>query len=335
VVTVPDDVLHLAPNARILVLRQDRIGDVLVSIPVLRALRTYRPDAEIHMVLSTNNIAVRDAVEPYVSHIHVYRKGLAGLLRVRRELRKGRYDVVIDLMDNPSSTSAMLVTAANARYAIGIDKENRGVYTHVVPRADRAHVHIVERIARLLMPFGIDPERMDLHLAFPVNDDDIAMAERRVRPDGKRRPIFGMNISGSDITRMYPEDKVIRLARHARTRFTHIETVILAAPSHREMQERIASASGCRAIEPSQSFRSWASVIRVCDAVFTPDTSTVHLAAAFDTPSVVLYVHDRADLMPWYPYGAPSWPVETSTNAIANIPVEDVMAAIESCLETV
>lgn len=334
VVDAPRDVVQAGATTKILLLRQDRIGDVLVSVPVVRAIRQRYPQATIDMVLSTNNIAVRDAVEPFVSSILIYRKGLPGLLRLRRELRARRYDVVIDLMDNASSTSALLVESTAAPVSLGIDKENRRVYTHVVPLADRSRVHIVDRISRLLWPFGIDPATVDRRLAFPLTEEDRVGGRHRVRPDDQRRMVFAVNISGSDATRMYPEDKMVAVARYARSRFSSIETVILAAPSHRNEQLRIAEASGCRAIEPTPSFRAWAAVIDACDALLTPDTSTVHLAAAFGKPSVVLYVHDRPDLLPWYPYATPSWPVETTTNAIANIPIDDVQRAVDGCLET-
>ncbi|HLP27856.1 MAG TPA: glycosyltransferase family 9 protein [Candidatus Didemnitutus sp.] len=331
-VSSPQLAIPVEDPVRILVLRQDRIGDVLVSVPVIRALRERFSAATIDMVMSQNNIAVLDAVAPFINDVIVHHKGLPGLLRTQKELRSRRYDVVIDLMDNASSTSALLIRSSRARYAVGIDKENRGVYTHVVPLADRASVHIVDRIARLLWPFAIDPSTIDLHLAFPLRGQDVQDAYATVRAPSSAVKILGVNISGSDVSRMYTEVGIIDIVNHCMTSHTQFETVVMCAAQHQEMQERISRATGARAIPPTASFGAWAANIAQLDAFFTPDTSSVHLAAAFNIPSVVLYVHDRADLMPWYPYDTPCFPVETTTGTIAEIPIRDILRAVDQLL---
>ncbi len=332
VVDAPQVCLPESATERILLLRQDRIGDVLVSIPILRALRRRFPSARIDMVLSANNMAVESAVRVYCNTIHVYRKGLAGLFALRNRLKKENYGVVVDLMDNPSSTSGMLVAGANSSYAVGIDKQNRAVYTHVVPLRSRSSVHIVERIANLLMPFGINPETTNLELEYPLQAANEQAARNRLGLGGK--PAIGVNISGSDLSRMYPLDGVTSIAVYTRETFPECEVVILAAPQHRELQTSVAAASGCRAIEPSVKFDEWAATIAQLHAIITPDTSVVHLAAAFKIPSVVLFVHDNPNLLPWYPYKTRCEPVETTTSSIANITVDEVCAAVSRLLRS-
>ncbi|MBK7032364.1 MAG: glycosyltransferase family 9 protein [Ignavibacteria bacterium] len=332
VVSSPQLAIAVEDPVRILVLRQDRIGDVLVSVPVIRALRARFTAATIDMVMSPNNITVRDAVDPFINDVIIHQKGLAGLLRTRRTLRARRYDVVIDLMDNASSTSALLIRASRARYAVGIDKENRGIYTHVVPLADRASVHIVDRIARLLWPFAIDPVATDLHLAFPLSEEDKERASSIMRAPSSSAKIFGVNISGSDISRMYSEEGIVEIIDHCRRTYPTVEVVVMAASQHLDMQQRIGQRTGCRVIPPTSSFRAWAANIAQLDSFFTPDTSSVHLASAFNVPSVVLFVHDRADLMPWYPYASVCFPVETTTGTIAEIPVRDIIRAVDQLL---
>lgn len=332
VVSSPSLAIAVEDPVRILVLRQDRIGDVLISLPVIRALRARFPAATIDMVLSPNNIAVRDAVDPFINDVIIHEKGLAGLLRTRRTLHSRRYDVVMDLMDNASSTSALLIRASRARYAVGIDKENRGIYTHVVPLADRSSVHIVDRIARLLWPFAIDPAAIDLRLAYPLSEEDVARAVSIVRAPSSSSKIFGVNISGSDISRMYSEDGIVQIIDHCLKTYPSIETVVMAAAQHHDIQQRIGQRTGCRVIPPTPSFRAWAANLAQLDAFFTPDTSSVHLAAAFNVPSVVLFVHDRPDLMPWYPYASVCFPVETTTGSIAQIPLRDILGAVDQLL---
>lgn len=333
-VSVPATEAPVSDPCNILMLRQDRIGDVLVSVPIIRLLRNAFPSSTITMVLSSNNHSARMAVDPYVNNVIVYRKGLAGILALRSRLRKSKYDVAIDLTDNASSISGLILQFAAATYSIGIDKENRGAYTHVVPPADRASVHIVERIARLLWPLGIDSLAQDLRLSFPLSTLDRLSARGRVRNASQYRKVFGINISGSEESRMHSETALIEIARWCVHEFPSVETVLMGAPQHSEMLARIQSATGCRSIPVSSSFAEWAANISELDALLTPDTSTVHLASAFQIPSVVLYVHFRQDLLPWYPYKTDCFPVKTLTGPISSIPVHEIENAIRKCLQT-
>ena len=316
------------PNARILLLRQDRIGDVLVSTPIIAAIRACYPNATIGMVLSTNNTAVAYAVEPYVDRIHVFRKSVVDLVRLRRKLRRSAYDVVIDLMDNPSSTSALLMQGSRAPIAIGVDKENRRVYTHVVPLADRTAVHIVERIARITWPLGFDIPREELRPKLPGVTPHTSV-DPHAGPN--QSYILGINISGSDLDRMYPESLLAEVLRQVCSSFEgartagQLELVIMSAPHHREIAERIGQQLDVRVVPPMASFSDFAKAIGQCDMFLTPDTSAVHVAAAYNIPSVVLFAQDDRLLLPWFPYATRNWACIAHNAPLAAIPTSDVV----------
>lgn len=338
VVNAAHEIIRGAHVHRILLLRQDRIGDVIVSTPIIRALRRRMPDARIDMVLSTNNIAVRQAVEPYINRVHVFRKSLLHLLLLRRTLRRQRYDLVIDLMDNASSTSALLVSGAHAPYAIGVDKVNRGVYTHVVPLADQSRIHIVERIARLTWPLGISIEGDDLRLSFPLSDKQRAAARATIARGSSER-ILAVNISGSDTHRMYPEEKMIDALNQIRDwcrehSMTDIGLRIMSAPMHAEMAQRIGAACGAAVVAPQSSYGSFAACIAESDMLLTPDTSAVHVAAAHGVPSVVLFSQDSRGLLPWTPYASKCWPCVTNSGALEAIDPDQVVHAVQQMLQS-
>lgn len=336
IVDGPQEAITTASIHRVLLLRQDRIGDVIVSTPIIKALRAHLPNARIDMVLSTNNIAVRQAVEQWVDGIHVFKKSVASLLLLRRQLRRQRYDLVIDLMDNASSTSALLISGAQAPFAIGIDKVNRGVYSHVVPLADQSSVHIVERIARLTWPLGFEIWGENLRLEFPLTDDQ-RQAAAMVLKRKTGELVLAVNISGSDHHRMYPEGKMIevllnvqRLCRGNASQLIGLR--ILSAPMHAEMAVRIGEACGIDVIAPRQSYAMFAACIAASDMLLTPDTSAVHVAAAHGVASVVLFSQDARGLMPWTPYKAPCWPCITLSGALEAIESTDIVSAVAAML---
>lgn len=332
----PTQTFSLNDRPRILFLRQDRIGDVLVSIPVIKAIHAALPHAEIDILLGENNMAVQHACTPFVRSILTYQKSFGKLIGLIRTIRARKYDVVIDLMDNASTTSSLLVSWSGARYALGIDKENRSVYTHVVPLRSRADVHIVERLAMLLLPFGIDPSQTPLDLTYDVSTEERNAAMAFIAPPSEHQGhlYVGVNISGSDLSRMYDKAKMIEVLRVIHDEFEDARTFIFSSPQHAKMRDEIAVAVGADAVPTATSFHDFACRLSCMDAILTVDTSVVHLAAAWKTPSVVLFVHDAPHLMPWTPYASPCWPVETTTTSLNNIPAHDVIEAMRSMLRT-
>lgn len=328
-VAVPTRCFELGPGSKVLLLRQDRIGDALITAPILRALKQKHPMVEFHILLSSNNVAAKHCLAPYISQVVLFEKGLWGLWKLRREMRRTRYQVVVDLMDNASSTSSMIIGASAAPFSVGVDKENRGAYSHVVPLADKQHVHIVDRLSALLLPFGIDPATTVLDLEYQLSDEDIASARLAVSADVSVKNI-GINLTGADDSRTLSEEQVVAAIEAYRTKYDGCNIHLFAAPQHREMIKRLAKKTATIGVSPSNSFHEFACRISLMDEILTPDTSVVHLAAAWKIPCVVLYVQLRTDLMPWFPYHSPHRALITNQPQVASITLEELEQAIAS-----
>ena len=143
-------------SSKILFIRQDRIGDVLISTPIFASLKAHYPSAIVDVLLSENNhfVLMNDAL---IRKRWIYQKNLGKVISLVRSLRIEKYDFAVDMMDNPSVTSTILCLLAGARWNVGIAKDNNYVYDIRVPMLSRREAHIVDRIAQLLIPFHIDP----------------------------------------------------------------------------------------------------------------------------------------------------------------------------------
>ena len=322
--TGPEDLLHLPAAPAILLMRQERIGDVLVGIPVLRALRQRHPAARIHFLVSRNNYAVRDAVRPFVDRVWRYDKTVRSAVSLLRGLRGERYDVVVDLVDNPSAISRLVIGWCGARFAVGLAHAEAGYYSHAAPLLDVASVHPVERLAQLLLPFGIDPATVPLDLEYRLSDGDELRARELLGP--RSRPLrLGINISGRGPERYWGRDNFVRLIRHLTD--DRFEVSVCGAPRDAEEVAAVAAATGLEPVPPQRSFHEFAAVIHEFDLVLTPDTSVVHLAAAWKIPTVGLY-HRQPGIMPWLPYRSPHRSV-IDDRGIGWIPLEAVTAALD------
>lgn len=303
VITGPDGALPLGESPRVLFVRAERIGDVLVSVPVLRAVRRRYPAARLDLLVSTGNYGVRCAVAQWVNHVWCYEKRLAPTLGLVRQLRRAGYDLVVDLSHDPSVTSRVAAHWSGAPCVLGLLHEEPAFLTHGVRALARRRVHIVRRIAELLVAFGVDPDTEDLRLEYPLTDADRELARARL-PARTRSYRLGVNVSARGPEKQWGCENFVAAIQDLLRLDPRFEAVICGSPEDREQVEAIAAAIGAAAVAPLVSFHEFATVINACDLLLTPDTCTVHLAAAWRIPMVGLF-HAHPAMLPWTPYESP------------------------------
>jgi ADP-heptose:LPS heptosyltransferase len=285
--------LPLAQNPKILFLRQDRLGDAIVSTPLLVALREKYPNADMMMLLGENNKGIAPLL-PITCETHIYTKRLFSDINLLRTLRKKKIDVLIDLQDNASVTSSILTAAISARYSIGIEKENASSYNVLVSRLDQSKYHIARRIAELLTPFGIDPGALSLRPK--LKDIPYTQVEGRV----------GIVFSAGAIDRYIPVSKSAEIAKAVIETGFASEILIFSHPKDEVYAKEIVTIVNDARIKLSpatRSFMEYASLLRSCSIVITPDTSAVHVCSAYEIPVLMIARTFPPTLHYWTPIG--------------------------------
>src|SRR5687768_5347852 len=111
---------------QILVLRLERIGDLLMTLPAIADLRAAAPDAEIVLIVRRWNTGLAVAVAPAtrvqtLDAAWLAREGvgvgLTSLLRAAREWRRADYDLAINF--EPDIRSNLLLAASGAHWTSG------------------------------------------------------------------------------------------------------------------------------------------------------------------------------------------------------------------------
>jgi ADP-heptose:LPS heptosyltransferase len=315
-------------DKKFLFVRQDRIGDVLVSTPLLLALKERYPAATVDFLLSANNHFVL-ANEPLVRQRWIYRKTLISAFEILRSVRRERYDFVIDLMDNPSATSTIFCALAGGRWNVGLSKDNEYAYDIVVPLLSRKETHIVDRLAMLLTVFGIQRSGAALRMRYNVLPESRSFASEFFERNGLGNlRTVGINISPGEGTRFWGRGHYQDLIRWIKRSFGEYRIVVLCRPSDASVARAIAEPFPDAVLSPeTPTFDHFAALIQHLSILVTPDTSAVHLAAAFNIPSVVLFVQSNKDLRVWEPYGSLSESVITDIDDLETIPLEGVTRA--------
>jgi ADP-heptose:LPS heptosyltransferase len=327
-ISKPENVFKQNPLTKILILRHDRIGDVLVTIPTLKILRDQLPEVKIDMVLSERNEGVSPSLEPYINNIFIYKKDIKSVVSLRSNLRREKYDLLIDPFDNVSTTSALLIPMAKAKQTLGIDKDNRELYDFVVPLLDKHKYHIVDRIAQLLIPFGIDPEKEKKHMDYALKSNDAIKAKKMI---GEKDNVLriGVILNGSTEAKFWGITNNVKFINRIDEQYENIEFVVFATSDKEDMLNIIREKTNAKIAPFVDSVHEYAMLLSTCDMILTPDTSAVHFAAAFYIPAIALYkvVPGDPSGKPWTPYGTPFIAIQTSKDSLKDISIDEVVNA--------
>ena len=272
-------------NASIAVLALGPIGDAILTTPLYAGLKRELPGAFLTVIASERNHPI-PTHSPDVDHVEIVRSGAVGVLDVLRVVATKRFDLYIDPKDHASTTSRMIADIIRSRNSL-LNASNLPFFgsAEVVPPPSGPHfVDSANAPFELLFPEA-EPVGRPI-LALPTDDSSTG---RLGTPAG---PFVIVNISAGSARRRWEREKWITLIKRMSGNRPGIETIILAAPSHHADAEAIADGGSARFI-PTQSIIDAAEIVSRATLVISPDTSIVHLASAFNIPTVALFDGER------------------------------------------
>jgi len=314
---------------RVLYLRHDKIGDMIVSTSLIDAIAKSHPTITLDVLASPANAPVLEG-NPNVASVIVWDKARpGGYSRLYRELRQAKYDAVIDCMIlAPSTTTLLLMLASGARHRIGIGgRINDYALTLRVPPAKSA-VHHIEHSAVLATAFGVDVTDVDWRPRIYLSETEKRVAESQWNGTTAKRIL--VNISAGRPMRRWPDEKFVALLRHLGKTAPDANVLVISAPDDRERASQIAK-SGNATYAPTKALRDALALVATTDILVTPDTSLVHSASAFEKPAVILFEKGKETL--WSGYKIPGRNVVNDDNTLATLPIEPVLAAVDEVLQ--
>ncbi len=314
-----------------LLIRVDRLGDLVVSTPAIAALRTRLPGARITLLASTRNAVIADWV-PGVDEVLVFDRrrpgSWPGLLRA---LRARRYDLAFDLNAAFSNTAFLLARASGARRTATYDHPRSGRWFDILfpvdPSGHQLRIH--QRVGEAL---GVDaPDRPVLNVPPGLPERAAAFLERH--GVGEADPVVVLN---PNLTRPYyrwPLERFAALGDRAAAAGARV-VVSCAGAAERERAEAVAAAmSAPAAVLPGDwPLRDFTRFLRRAGAFVSAMTGPVHLCEALGVPVVGLTTPRQAPR--WAPLGDRHRAVVSPTAEVADIALEPAWAALEEVLRS-
>jgi lipopolysaccharide heptosyltransferase II len=304
---------------RILAVRMDNIGDVIMLGPALRALRHNLPDASITLLASPGGAQVAPLL-PWVDDVIPWRalwQDISGQipfdplheLDLIEELQEKEFDAAFIFTSFSQSPfpPAYACYLAGIPVRVGHSKEFGGGVLSLAGRPPPEEGHQAERNLALIELAGMEVPRRDLELHVPASVQE--RADDLLRDTGldPRTPYLLLAPGASAAARRYPPE---RFAAVAQMLARALNIPILIAGSERESQTIAPvakTADGMRifSIVGKTNVAEFAAVVRRSDFVLANNSGGLHLADAFRIPMVILYSGTETESQ-WMPRSTPS-----------------------------
>lgn len=294
---------------RILLVRTDRVGDVVLSTPAIASLRRAYPHAYVAMVTSP---AARPAVEnnPFLDEAIAFdkkgpHKGLLGMWRFAWFLRKKKFDVAIVL--HPTRRAHLFVWLAGIPRRIGYRRKMGFLLTdRLIHDKQLGEKHEMEYVLDMLRQLGIEPSK-----ARPVIDfgpQASAWVSGLLEREGisQQESLLAMHPAASCPSKMWPAERFAEVAdtlaqKHGFT------VVIVAGPADSAVADAVVGRMRSKALNLAgkTSLMQLAALLARCRLFISNDSGPVHIASAVGTPVISIFGRNQKGLSPtrWGPVG--------------------------------
>ena len=271
---------------KILILRFSSIGDIVLTTPVVRTVKTQIDNVQVHFATKAQYREMF-ITNPYVDKMHYLGDSLSQLIQ---ELKKENFDYIIDLHHN---IRTFQIKRALRGASFSFDKINIEKWLIVNLKIDKLpNLHIVDRYMKTVESLGVKMDALGLDYFIP----DVDQVPSDWLPEGFRNGFVVYAIGGQHTTKKLPISKMIELCDRinrpvvllgGKEDFETGEEVVrffsrdgessATAQGLQLLNKKAHIYNGCGKFTLNQS----ASLVKQSSYVFTHDTGLMHIGAAF------------------------------------------------------
>ena len=294
----------LAPD--VLVVRFSAIGDILLTTPLLRAIRTRYPGARISVLTKAQFVPLLSH-NPYVSEVLSVAPG-ERLLAVAERVRAVRYTHLLDLHGS-LRTQALRMLAPGPWRTYAKRRLERALLVTAKRNTYRDDVPVAERYFEAASDLGVEPDGGPPDFFLSEEADRGAAARLEALQIGRERPIVAIAPGAAHATKRWPLDHWVALI--AQIIPTGADVAVLGGPDDREAAAEITRRAGANvgSVAGALGLQETGAVIRRAEALVSGDTGVMHMATGVGTPVVALF-GPTVRQFGFFPYRSPATVVE-------------------------
>lgn len=294
---------------RILICRTDRIGDVLLSTPVIKNLRERYPKAYIAMMVSAY---AKDIVEgnPYLDKVIVLdkegkHKGWLGSVRLIEELKKSKFDLALIL--HPVNRVHLVTFLSGIPKRVGYNRKLGFLLTDKVKHTKQLGLkHELDYNLDLLRYMGV--EALDKELFIPIKAESEKWLGELFKQEGinDADKLLAIHPAASCPSKIWPAERFAETADRLAQNYG-FKILVIAGPKDAEVAKNLINhmRSATINLAGKTSVSQLASLLKRCKLLISNDSGPVHIASAVGTPVISIFARNQAGLSPkrWGPVG--------------------------------
>jgi ADP-heptose:LPS heptosyltransferase len=274
---------------KILVIRFSSIGDVVLTTPIVRALKQQVPAAEIHFITKKS---FKDVLEnnPNIDKLYTIEKSISEVLS---QLKNEKYDYIIDLHKNTRTLSLKLKLR---RPSFTFPKLNFEKWLLVnSKRKAMPNNHVVDRYFKAVEKLGVQNDGKPCDFFIHPSDELEMSANFRLQS----KDYISIAIGAQFATKRIPLKKLQEIIT-----LLNQPIILIGGPTDKEFADQIILLfpdkniqSACGKYTLAQS----ASIVKQSAVLLTNDTGMMHIASCFEVPTVSVWGNTVPELG-MYPY---------------------------------
>jgi ADP-heptose:LPS heptosyltransferase len=263
---------------KILIVRFSSIGDIVLTTPVIRTIKTQfnNGDVELHYLTKREHKSILQA-NPYIDNLHTIERRVS---EVTTRLKQYRFSYVIDLHRNLRSFQVKL---ALGRPSLTLDKLDLRRFLYINFKINMMpDNHVVDRYMDVVRPLGIVNDMQGLEYFLGAQDEVVPAC----LPASHRDGYVAIVIGGKHTGKLYPLDLVASVCQKLDS-----PIVLLGGSGDRARGEWVVQHTSDKVFNACGKFSLNQSAALVRDAlcVISNDTGLMHIATAFKKKVISLW----------------------------------------------
>jgi len=310
-------------NKKILLVRNDNVGDLICTTPAIEALRKKYPKNQIDIVVNSYNY---DAIHknPFIDKIYCYTKpkhkknftdklkaGL-GKLKILWQIKKENYDAVVIFRSGYSKSAELFSNITNAKYKVGVKNPNGkdNFNLHIKTNANK---HEVEFCFDCLGEFGVEYKG---EKTFYFIDEKLKTKYQNYKD------YLLFHISSRVKENRYSKEKFKNIIDSLNTN----KILISAEPIDFKSAVWLENNTKAKFIKTT-SLKDLAGVIANVKLFVTLDGGAMHLAPAVGTKTIS--ISGKTNMSKWYPWGYKDLVIQDKSKIAENIEEKVIVKKIK------
>ena len=339
----------------ILIVRTDRIGDVVLTTPSIKALREAYPTSRISVLVTPATVDLVSG-NPYVDNVLLddrkgKHKGPFGFLRLAREIRLKQFDLAIIFHTKRRYNLISLLARIPCRLGY---KNNKFGFLLTHPLKDfrpLGEKHEAEYCMDVLKAIGVKNDVLDVFVPLQKEAEEWMfnwMQENNLKSNG----FIAIHPGASDQTKCWPTSSFAQLIDRLSERYS-LKIVLIGSSQTvsvaQEILQQTKYASSFLNLTGKTTLAQMVSLLRRTRLLISNDSGPVHVAAGVGVSVISLFLRNQPGINAerWKPLGPKTFVLSNKqgeeikldaqgkplSGLSGSIKVEDVLALVEQLFQ--